>query len=468
MNIVLQHAADREGFHRALARLLREDVPEDAVHWSFAAGDMTVSRECAPHAAPPLRLPREFTALADLALLHSDEDRFLRLHRFARRLWRDPRHMADVLHPERRHLESLARQVRRDMHKMKAFVRFVPVGTASGESPAEYVAWFEPRHHIVQAIADFFVGRFASMRWSILTPLGSLRWDGERLFTGPAASRADAPAADAGQALWLAYYAHIFNPARVKARAMQREMPVYYWKNLPEAALIPQLLAQSAPRTQAMLAHRETGSRSGRGRCAPVAPADPLARLRGEIQACDACECALRATQAVAGEGPGTARWMVVGEQPGDGEDLTGRPFVGPAGELLRSALQEAGIDPGMLYLTNAVKHFRYEMRGKRRVHKTPAQQDRLRCAEWLGKELALIRPAAVLALGRTALESLRGICGTAQDGQSLRTPEGAPVFVVAHPAALLRAGEQVGSAGYRRWVGQIGAALRSAEAPAQ
>ena len=215
------------------------------------------------------RLPAGFVDICDTVLLHRDADRFLRLHRMAQRIHADPRHWSDVLHPEHRHLLACVRQVRRDMHKMKAFVRFSRVGQGNG-TDEQYVAWFEPAHHIVQAMASFFVRRFANMRWAILTPLGSLKWDGRELQHGPAAHRGDAPPADAGEALWLTYYANIFNPARVKERAMQREMPVKYWKNLPEAALIPRLIADAPRRAREMVEQQEQGrrqgSRPGRGR----------------------------------------------------------------------------------------------------------------------------------------------------------------------------------------------------------
>src|SRR5690606_24297880 len=140
---------------------------------------------------------------------------------------------------------------RRDIHKMRAFVRFRSVEDEDGSE--RFVAWFEPEHHILRASAGFFVRRFTQMRWSILTPRGSMHWDGEVLSQGPPAQRSDAPAGDPAEELWRKYYASIFNPARLKVGAMLKEMPRKYWKNMPEAALIPGLVAGSQARELAMV-----------------------------------------------------------------------------------------------------------------------------------------------------------------------------------------------------------------------
>src|SRR5436190_1252404 len=118
--------------------------------------------------------------------------------------------------------------------------------------------------------------------------------------------------------------------------------------------------------------------------------------LRKEIDACRACPLWERATQGVPGEGGSKARVMLVGEQPGDQEDLTGRPFVGPAGRLLDSALEKAGVDRSDVYVTNAVKHFSWFPRGKRRIHKTPAQSEVAACLDWLEAEIQLVRPSVI------------------------------------------------------------------------
>ncbi len=488
--VALGSPCDREGFFAAIAALRTTGVAWDEVDWLVDPNAKPL-----PHRPSDLAgLPQSFIDTANAALLHRDADRFLRVHRMAQRLWRDPRHADDVLHPEHVHLQNLERQVRRDKHKMKAFVRFTAVGQGekdgqvghvgqggqveqrSDDAPAarEYVAWFEPDHHIVRAVAPFFARRFATMRWSILTPLGSVRWDGASLTHGPAATPDQAPPPDAGEALWLTYYARIFNPARVKVAAMKREMPVRYWKNLPEAQLIAPLLSGADARVATMIGVAEPAFRTAKVVCQHAAStADNSTTLRGiaaRVLACDACECASRATQAVPGEGPDHARIVIVGEQPGDREDLEGRPFVGPSGALLWQALNSLGVQAQDVYVTNAVKHFNYDYRGKRRMHKTPGQREIQQCSTWLEQELNVLRPERILALGTTARDALLALPGftsrPSSDARDAMSPEvgrsaqGAPVYAALHPSALLRRGDAPGSAGYALWVESLGRAV--------
>jgi DNA polymerase len=164
--------------------------------------------------------------------------------------------------------------------------------------------------------------------------------------------------------------------------------------------------------------------------------------LKARLDACRRCDLWARATQGVAGRGPGRAVLMLVGEQPGDEEDLAGEPFVGPAGRLLAKALAEAGIDPARVYVTNAVKHFKWEPRGKRRIHKTPAQREVEACHVWLEGEIAKVRPRVLVALGVTALASLleHRVSIRAAREQHLALPGGARVIATYHPSAALRA----------------------------
>lgn len=450
--VTLDSGGDRTRAIEHIARLIAQGVPWDHVEWRVSADDVAPTLEW--RVPFSLRhLPASFLDTAATVLLHADEDRFMRIHRMAERLLHNRAHWDDVLHPEHVHLKSLERQVRRDMHKMKAFVRFTRV---AGTVADEYVAWFEPHYFIVPVMGIFFRRRFASMRWSILTPHGSLRWDGRQLLNGPPAVKSDAPSPDAGEALWLTYYERIFNPARIKINAMKKEMPVYYWKNLPEAQRIPLLLARAPEQVSKMIEASEPGRRAGMG-CKPRADAisqNGLALLNTQLRACLDCDFAMRATQPVGGEGDISARIVIVGEQPGDEEDLMGRPFIGPAGSLLRQALQDLNVNAGSVYITNAVKHFNYDMRGKQRVHKAPTARAVEQCGTWLERELALLNPAVVIALGRTAQRALLRLFAPAVDG-AWTTSKGAAIEVLAHPAALLRAGEAHGSAGYLRWLNQ-------------
>jgi len=166
-----------------------------------------------------------------------------------------------------------------------------------------------------------------------------------------------------------------------------------------------------------------------------------LGALREAVDACRRCPLYRNATQGVPGEGPRRAELMLVGEQPGDKEDLAGKPFVGPAGRLLDRALEDAGIPRGKAFVTNAVKHFKFEMRGKRRLHKRPNAYEIDRCRWWFRLELELVEPAAVVALGATAARSLIGRPVTISKvrGRKLELEDGTPAFVTIHPSALLR-----------------------------
>ncbi|MDB5063763.1 MAG: putative metabolism protein [Chloroflexi bacterium] len=172
-----------------------------------------------------------------------------------------------------------------------------------------------------------------------------------------------------------------------------------------------------------------------------VEPAAALEALRAEAARCTACSLYQRATQTVFGEGPAPAPLMLVGEQPGDREDREGRPFVGPAGHLLDRALAAAGIDRGTVYLTNAVKHFRWVERGTRRIHQTPLIGEINACHPWLDAELEVVNPRIVVAMGATAVRALLGprVRLTRQRGQPFDLGGGREAYVTVHPSSILR-----------------------------
>src|SRR5918998_766785 len=181
------------------------------------------------------------------------------------------------------------------------------------------------------------------------------------------------------------------------------------------------------------------------GSAADFVPADPtLGKLRKAAAGCRGCRLWTIGTQTVFGEGPATARVLVVGEQPGDSEDREGRPFVGPAGRMLDGALEAAGIDRGDVYVTNAVKHFKWEKREgtKRRIHKKPSDREVRACFPWLDRELELLRPEVVICLGATAAQALLGkdFRVTQQRGRAIQTDRVATVFATVHPSSVLRA----------------------------
>ena len=168
---------------------------------------------------------------------------------------------------------------------------------------------------------------------------------------------------------------------------------------------------------------------------------DSLEALREATLRCRECPIGEFATQSVIGEGPLGARLMLVGEQPGDQEDRQGRPFIGPAGQLLDRALAEAGLPRDQLFVSNAVKHFKFEPRGKRRIHKSPSQREAAACLHWLEDEIALVQPQALVALGARAAHSLMGraVAVMQERGHWLARPDGRKVLITLHPSALLR-----------------------------
>ncbi|SFP38222.1 UdgX family uracil-DNA binding protein [Variovorax sp. 770b2] len=188
-----------------------------------------------------------------------------------------------------------------------------------------------------------------------------------------------------------------------------------------------------------------------------------LQKLGRATNACPECPLGEHATQSVFGEGPVHARLMVVGEQPGDKEDLVGRPFVGPAGRLFDRAVAELGWSRDKLYVTNAVKHFKYELRGKRRIHKTPAQREADACLHWLESEIALVEPAALIALGGVAARSLLGrhVAVMSERGRWHEDAAGRQVLVTLHPSALLRGDPEQKAAAWKAWLADLSLASK-------
>jgi uracil-DNA glycosylase len=173
--------------------------------------------------------------------------------------------------------------------------------------------------------------------------------------------------------------------------------------------------------------------------------AKPLEKIREDARRCQDCPLWANATQTVFGAGDPHARVMLVGEQPGDEEDKKGLPFVGPAGRLLDRALEAAGVDREHLYVTNAVKHFKWQLRGKRRLHKTPAQREIDACHQWIEREIQTVKPHVIVALGSTAAKAIisRDFKVTVQRGQFVESPLAPYVFATFHPSALLRLREE-------------------------
>ncbi len=445
--IVLGSDIDFDGWRSAARTLaINNVVPEDTT-WTVASHDpdlfvSTPLPDIDPHAT--FRVPASFVKLADTAILNRDPERFALLYRLLFRLRKHPRLMEAATDADVARVQGLAKDVRRDEHKMHAFVRFRELGLGK---EARFVAWFEPSHYIVELAAPFFERRFADMPWSILTPDRCAHWDGHKTVFTEGAVKSDSPSSDPLEDIWRTYYANIFNPARLKIKAMQAEMPKKYWRNLPEASLIDPLTAKAGRITQMMIEQEAPTPRPSRQRKEEPAMAsaahiksERLTALRAEAADCRACHLWKDATQTVFGEGPSHAPIMLVGEQPGDKEDLAGKPFVGPAGQILNRALAEAGIDRAKVYVTNAVKHFKFVPRGKIRLHQKPDTSEIKACRQWYKRELAAIKPALVVAMGATAAQSVFGkITPIGKNRGHLIDLGEAKALVTVHPSYLLR-----------------------------
>jgi DNA polymerase len=445
--IRLDSETDFEGWRKAARALALNDVPPPNVSWTVQGKERELFETTL---TPPLEAPHgtfnvsaKFVERAQSAILHRDPERFAILYRLLWRLRSNHDLLTVATDPDIAQVTAMARAVHRDQHKMKAFVRFREIGR---DPNSRFVAWFEPEHHIVEATAPFFASRFADMPWSILTPNICAHWDGHAVSFTPGVDKAEAPTEDRLEETWLRYYASIFNPARLKVKAMQAEMPKKYWRNLPEASLIKPLIAGAERATTAMIADAATEPHKSQRRPEPpmnrkLASADTIEALRDEAADCRACPLWKDATQTVFGEGPPHAQLMLVGEQPGDKEDLAGKPFVGPAGQMLDRALEQAGIDRSKVYVTNAVKHFKFVPRGKIRLHQKPNTAEIKACRPWYERELAAIKPALVLAMGATAAQSVFGKITPINKnrGRLIELDDGTQVLVTVHPSYLLR-----------------------------
>lgn len=462
--VTLASETDLEGWRRAARRLRLEGVSPDAVDWRVMglSGDLFETPGAVPQpqrsdGEAAFSVPRAFMDLARLVVLHRAPDRFGLLYRTLWRLQAEPGLLDIASDADIGRLHAYGRGVSRAAHKMKAFLRFRRV---PGQDEETYAAWFEPAHRVTAYVAPFFVRRFTNMRFSILTPDVCVHWDMRELAYSPGARASDAPPDDELEDFWRTYYAAIFNPARLKPQAMQREMPKRYWRNLPEASLIAGLVQSAEGRVAAMVQSPPTEpARRIAPRPAPRAGHDlrgdvkgaqaaqeggrpaSLDEVSGALQACRRCDLWRGATQAVPGEGAGAASLMFVGEQPGDQEDLAGRPFVGPAGGLFMRGLEKAGLPREEAYVTNAVKHFKHEVRGRRRLHRTPDPGEVRACRWWLQSEIDLVRPRLVVALGATAAYAVLGreAAIRRERGRPLDLEGGRQALITYHPAYMLR-----------------------------
>jgi uracil-DNA glycosylase family protein len=391
IRVALAGETDWDGWRSATRALVLAGVPPRDVVWSVG-GD---PGDPLPAGSGSFGVSRTLVALAQMAIQARDPARFALLHRL----------VAGTDEAAMTLARRLALSVRAEAHRMRTHIRFMPLD-------GRHVGWYAPRHFVLEANARLLARRFPHLAVSVLTPDGGAHWQDSEPAFGPGA---DPPDDAALAALWRERGAALLHAARPGSA-------------IPEAEALDE-----APRPPDQ---PSLGPVVLRGRAAPE-----LDAAQSDAAGCTRCPLAGPATQTVFGEGPGDARLMFVGEQPGDQEDVIGRPFVGPAGQLLDRALEEAGIDRRASYVTNAAKHFKFVPRGTRRIHQKPEAAEIAACGVWLAREREVLRPALIVLLGATAAQAVLGRLVTIgrERGRGFTLPDGQPALITVHPSYLLR-----------------------------
>ena len=423
--ITLDNETDFDGWRMAARALALSGVTPAEVSWTVRDRTCDLPSQVAlPFPDAPegrFSVPAKFIELARTIIRHRDITRFALLYRL---LWR-LRHNHDLLDnaddPDVAQAEAMASAVRHDEQRMLDTMRFQEIGR---ERTSRYVAWFTPEHHIVEAVAPGFARRYADMPWSILTPDICAHFDGSLISFTDGTGEAGAPSEDRLEETWRLYAANLFPPGRLHQKA---QPPKRSWQTIEPSMSDTAGEAQTDP-DAAMRRKTEASS-------------EDIETLRQEAATCRACHLWKHATQTVFGEGPQHAPIMMVGEQPGDKEDLAGLPFVGPAGQMLDRAMVEAGIDRKKVYVTNAVKHFKFVPRGKIRLHQKPNTEEIRACRQWYERELAAVGPQLVIALGATAAQCVFGKITAINKtrGHPIDLADGRKALVTVHPSYLLR-----------------------------
>ena len=402
--IVLANETDWDGWRSATRRLVMGDVPPEDVSWSVGAPHADLDN--LPDSGNGFGVSRALLALTGVAIQAREPDRFGLLYSLVRRANAGERPLDDPDDPEAGWARRLALSVRAESHRMRAHLRFLRV-------EGRFLGWYAPAHFILEPNARLISRRFPDDVFSIVTPDGSAHWDGASLRFGPGLREAIDD-----------------NTLRV------------WWDAHAEALLTDTWEGSSLPDADPLDDVPNPPGRSAIGPVVLSTRTDPrLAAAALDSATCQRCDLCRDATQTVFGEGPVDAPILFVGEQPGDREDVVGRPFVGPAGQLLDRAMEEAGIDRRAVYVTNAVKHFRFESSGPRRIHRTPDATHIDACGVWLRTERTCVNPVVTVLLGASAARAVLGrpVTVTRERGTPLTLPDRGPALVTVHPSYLLR-----------------------------
>jgi uracil-DNA glycosylase len=437
--IVLARETDWDGWRTATRAHVLAGTPPETITWSIGADDTPTppAQSGDPHPEPSgsFAVPRALVALAAQAIQARDPGRFDLLYRLVWRAQAGEPVLDQRDDPELTRARRLALGVRAEAHRMRTHLRFLALADTQ---PTQYLGWYAPAHHVLEANAQLLARRFASLHLTILTPDATAHWDGTALRFGPGLDPAAVPDDAALAAQWRDYGPDILAAARAGTA-----IP-------PAEALDEDPRPPDRPPIGPVVLHLHRDP-------ALIAAAEDAA-------ACRRCPLGDPATQTVFGEGPAGAKLLFIGEQPGDQEDIIGRPFVGPAGQMLDRALEEAGIDRRRIYITNAVKHFKFTPRGTRRIHQTPEAPEIQACRFWLDVERVRLRPKLTVLMGGTAARAVLGRPVTIgrERGRPFALPDGARGFITVHPSFLLRVpDEETRVREYERFVTDLREAAR-------
>jgi probable DNA metabolism protein len=403
--IVLKNETDWSGWREASRALVLAGAEPQSVAWSVGTETSPL-----PEASGSFHVPRQLVSLASLAIQARDPKRFGLLYSVVWRIHGGEKLLEDDTDADLALVRRMALAVRADAHRMRTNMRFLPVPE---QDETRFLGWFDPAHFVLPANAQLLARRYPNLLLSIVTPDGAAHWDGSSLLFGSGLRRV---ADDEGLLAWWDNH---------RGALLEQATPEV---SVPEAETVDE-----APRSP---------DRPPLGPVVLPIKADPgLLVTAKEASACHRCPLYEPATQTIFGEGPADAAAMFVGEQPGDQEDTIGRPFVGPAGQMMDRAMEEAGIDRRGAYVTNAVKHFKFTQRGKRRIHQTPEVPEIQACNFWLDQERAHVRPRLLVLMGGSAARAVlgRAVTISRERGRPIRMADGQAVFVTVHPSYLLR-----------------------------
>jgi uracil-DNA glycosylase len=429
--ILLQHPKSFDEWRLDVLKLLQMNTTPNDVLWSFDDHQPNLWFDSINSDANfPLKIPARLKELLMTLSMHQSPTRWNLMYRILYRTIHGEKNLLDDPgDPDVAAALRMQYEIEKDIHRFHAFLRFKKHIDNEGEI---FIAFYKPDHSILRAALQTFVERFGSMRWVIFTPECSAYWNTKTLAIQD--TKIDIPQVNDQEmeTLWSSYYSSVFNPTRSNEKLLKQHIPSRFRSNMPELEDVDHLLQNASKRTDHMIESAPS--------LAISSSVESLQDLNIQLQQCVACPIGLNGTRAVAGQGS-FGGIMLIGEQPGDEEEKSGNPFVGPAGEVLNQVFHDLNLNRNMIYITNAVKHFKFVMRGKSRIHDRPSPAEIGICRSWLNEEIRFVQPPVIICLGASAAQSVLGV--KLDVGKNLNKefthPSGAIILVTYHPAAILR-----------------------------